>query len=85
MCRSAWAGSGRQGRFLNAVLRSRISVEPGADVASVDALHHEVHRYCFIARSVNFPVIVEATDAEERAGAQAAASAVAAASSSSSP
>jgi Predicted redox protein, regulator of disulfide bond formation len=47
------------GRFLSAVLRPRIEVERGADLALATALHHEVHKYCFIARSVNFPVEYE--------------------------
>ena len=29
-----------------------------------ETLHHEVHDYCFIARSVNFPVRYEATYVE---------------------
>ncbi|MDG2535408.1 OsmC family protein [Sphingomonas sp. HITSZ_GF] len=44
------------GRFLRATLRPVIEVERGADLARAAALHHEVHHYCFIARSVNFPV-----------------------------
>ena len=57
-------GPGGEGRFLCAVLRPRISVERGADLARADALHHEVHRHCFIARSVNFPITVEASYTE---------------------
>jgi organic hydroperoxide reductase OsmC/OhrA len=48
------------GRFLSATLRPTIEVPEGTDVAVADALHHEVHKYCFIARSVNFPVVYEA-------------------------
>jgi organic hydroperoxide reductase OsmC/OhrA len=54
-------GSRGEGRFLRAVLRPKITVERGADLAKADALHHEVHHYCFIARSVNFPVTCEAS------------------------
>lgn len=50
-----------EGRFLRVLLRPRITVERGADLAQADALHHEVHRYCFIARSVNFPIDFEAS------------------------
>jgi organic hydroperoxide reductase OsmC/OhrA len=50
-----------EGRFISAVLRPRITVERGADLARADALHAQVHEYCFIARSVNFPVSCEAT------------------------
>ena len=44
------------GRFLAAVLRPKISVIEGADLKFADELHHKVHDFCFIARSVNFPV-----------------------------
>ena len=43
-------------RFLRATLRPRITVAPGSDLKRADALHARVHDYCFIARSVNFPV-----------------------------
>ena len=44
-------------RFLRATLRPRIAVPAGTDLARADALHGQVHAFCFIARSVNFPVI----------------------------
>src|SRR3546814_1360823 len=44
------------GRFVSAELRPTIEVEFGADLALADRIHQDVHRYCFIARSVNFPV-----------------------------
>jgi len=47
------------GRFLGATLRPRIEVEPGADLDKAAALHGEVYQYCFIARSINFPVAYE--------------------------
>lgn len=43
-------------RFLRATLRPRITVPEGTDLAKADALHARVHDYCFIARSLNFPV-----------------------------
>lgn len=43
-------------RFLRATLRPRITVPPGTDLDRADAIHHEIHKVCFIARSVNFPV-----------------------------
>lgn len=43
-------------RFVRATLRPRITVVPGGDLHMADALHARVHDYCFIARSVNFPV-----------------------------
>jgi organic hydroperoxide reductase OsmC/OhrA len=57
-------GTRGEGRFIRAVLRPRITVERGADLAKADGLHHEVHHYCFIARSVNFPITYEATYVE---------------------
>lgn len=52
------------GRFLNATLRPRIEVEVGADLEKAAALHHEVHRFCFIARSINFPIEYQPTFVE---------------------
>lgn len=49
------------GRFLHATLRPQIVVRKGLDLQLASQLHHEVHKYCFIARSVNFPVAYEAT------------------------
>lgn len=48
------------GRFLSATLRPLVVVGKAADLERADKLHHEVHQYCFIARSVNFPVAYEA-------------------------
>ena len=53
------------GRFLRATLNPTITLEAGTDTARADALHGEVHRYCFIARSVNFPVTCEARYRED--------------------
>ncbi|WP_048647171.1 OsmC family protein [Nitratireductor soli] len=52
------------GRFLRATLRPRIEVAAGADLKRADEIHHEIHDYCFIARSVNFPISFEATYVE---------------------
>jgi organic hydroperoxide reductase OsmC/OhrA len=49
------------GRFLSATLRPKIELAAGSDTARADAIHHQVHEYCFIARSVNFPVHFAAT------------------------
>jgi len=54
------------GRFLRATLRPRIEVAAETDLERADAIHHDIHQYCFIARSVNFPVSYEATYAEWR-------------------
>jgi organic hydroperoxide reductase OsmC/OhrA len=52
------------GRFLRATLKPEIAVPRDTDLTRAEAIHHEVHRYCFIARSVNFPVEYEATFVE---------------------
>ena len=49
------------GRFVSAVLRPKILLAPGSDPQVADAIHHRIHEYCFIARSVNFPVTYAAT------------------------
>ena len=49
------------GRFLSATLKPLIVVAAGSDLAVADAIHHQVHDFCFIARSVNFPVAFAAT------------------------
>lgn len=58
------------GRFLRATLRPTIHVAAGTDLVRADAIHHEIHQYCFIARSVNFPVSYEATYVEDSDGAR---------------
>jgi organic hydroperoxide reductase OsmC/OhrA len=49
------------GRMLRATLRPHIVVEAGTDPAAADAIHERVHEFCFIARSVSFPVEYRAT------------------------
>jgi organic hydroperoxide reductase OsmC/OhrA len=55
------SGKAGEGRFTRAILRPQITVERGADLAKADALHEEIDRYCFIARSINFSVEYRAT------------------------
>ncbi|HEY4171769.1 MAG TPA: OsmC family protein [Rhodopila sp.] len=47
------------GRFVSAVLRPKVSIGAGGDVATATRLHHDAHAYCFIANSVNFAVACE--------------------------
>jgi organic hydroperoxide reductase OsmC/OhrA len=44
------------GRFLSVVLKPKVTVAPGTDIAQARELHHVAHAKCFIANSVNFPV-----------------------------
>lgn len=48
------------GQFVRATLRPVITLAPGMDAARADSIHVEIHKYCFIARSVRFPVTCEA-------------------------
>ena len=49
------------GRFTAAVLRPTIALADPADAPRAEAIHGDIHKVCFIARSVAFPVRVEAT------------------------
>ncbi len=51
------------GEFIRVLLKSTVRISAG-DKAKAIELHHEAHRLCFIARSVNFPVQVEPQIAE---------------------
>lgn len=53
-------GSDGAGRFVSVTLRPTITLAPGMDRARADAVHGQIHRYCFIARSLNFPVTIKA-------------------------
>jgi organic hydroperoxide reductase OsmC/OhrA len=44
------------GEFVRVVLKPAVKIAAGNDRAKALALHSEAHRYCFIARSVKFPV-----------------------------
>ncbi len=47
------------GRYVSAVLRPKITVAAGSDLALAHAIHLRIHEVCFIARSVNFPITYE--------------------------
>lgn len=44
------------GAFVSVLLRPAVTIAAGSDSARALALHAEAHRYCYIARSVQFPV-----------------------------
>jgi organic hydroperoxide reductase OsmC/OhrA len=46
------------GRFVRVVLKPSVKIAAG-DREKAMSLHHEAHRLCFIANSVNFPVECE--------------------------
>lgn len=45
------------GEFTGVVLRPRLTISAGDSSALAQELHAEANRLCFIARSVNFPVL----------------------------
>ena len=47
------------GRFTEVTLRPVITVTRDSDIETAKRLHHEAHEKCFIANSVNFPVLCE--------------------------
>lgn len=49
------------GEFTSTVLRPAITLADPSQADAADALHELAHEKCFIARSVNFPVSVDAT------------------------
>jgi organic hydroperoxide reductase OsmC/OhrA len=62
------------GEFIRVVLKPTATVRAGVDRAKALALHGDAHRFCFIARSVNFPVDIvpeiEEVPASERPAVQ---------------
>lgn len=44
------------GQFRSATLRPSIVVAVGTDLERAESIHNDVHRYCFVSRSVNFPI-----------------------------
>lgn len=53
-------GQDGSGQFSRVVLHPKVTISAGSDKEKALALHEEAHRFCFIARSVNFPVEIEA-------------------------
>ena len=47
------------GRFTGVILRPRVTIRERDDVELAKRLHNEAHARCFIANSVNFPVVCE--------------------------
>ena len=45
------------GQFENVTLRPRVTVADAAHIALAEEMHREANALCFIARSVNFPVL----------------------------
>lgn len=54
-------GKGASGmtQLVEVVLHPKVTVARGTDTAAARALHDRAHHHCFIANSVNFPVLHE--------------------------
>jgi organic hydroperoxide reductase OsmC/OhrA len=51
--------SPEQGRFTQIVLRPHVTIRAGANLPLAERLHHAAHEKCYIANSVNFPILCE--------------------------
>lgn len=49
------------GHFTQIILRPRVTLRAGDDRELALRLHHEAHERCYIANSLNFPVLCEPT------------------------
>lgn len=49
-----------KGKFLSAILKPKITISADSDKQKATDIHGQIHEFCFIARSVNFPVTHEA-------------------------
>ncbi len=47
------------GRFASVTLHPQVTITAGGDAGKALALHEPAHQKCFIANSVNFPVLCE--------------------------
>jgi organic hydroperoxide reductase OsmC/OhrA len=57
------------GYFKEVILHPKVTITDPSKIALADSLHEKAHHLCFIARSVNFPVLHEhACTAETNAG-----------------
>lgn len=48
------------GQFVKVVLKPAIKISADSDRTKALELHHEAHKFCFVGRSVNFPVEIAA-------------------------
>ncbi|MCU0897508.1 MAG: OsmC family protein [Burkholderiales bacterium] len=48
-------------KFVEVALKPTVRIAAGSDAKLAEELHHKAHEGCFVANSVNFPVIVAAS------------------------
>ena len=49
------------GRFTQVILKPEITISTSSKLEQAQQLHHKAHQLCFIANSVNFPVLCQAS------------------------
>jgi len=49
------------GRFAEVVLKPVVTIAPGSDKRQAEKLHEQAHHFCFVANSMNFPVLCESS------------------------
>lgn len=47
------------GKFTEVILKPEITISVESNLESAKQLHHQAHELCFIANSVNFPVLCQ--------------------------
>ena len=47
------------GRFTEVILKPEITITAQSDLEQAKQLHHKAHELCFIANSVNFPILCQ--------------------------
>ncbi|NJM97796.1 MAG: OsmC family protein [Phormidesmis sp. RL_2_1] len=47
------------GCFAEVVLKPVVTIAPGSDKKQAEKLHEQAHHFCFVANSMNFPVLCE--------------------------
>jgi organic hydroperoxide reductase OsmC/OhrA len=47
------------GRFVEVILKPVVNIASGSDTGQAEKLHEQAHHFCFIANSMNFPVLCE--------------------------
>jgi organic hydroperoxide reductase OsmC/OhrA len=51
----------QEGRFKEIVLRPHVVIQSDSDAGLAEHLHHAAHEKCYVANSVNFPILCEPT------------------------
>ena len=47
------------GKFIEVLLQPKVTVTTNSNLERAKQLHHKAHQFCFIANSVNFPVLCQ--------------------------